>query len=313
MPAFNRRISLNLRRNLRLSLDVEGEFPNPRGIADRLLGRKRPQTARTEEPAPVGPMPVPKAGLPPEEVRARISSVENWYHQIEVAPGVVTPGINPSANQLAAMEVPDDLSGKRVLDVGARDGYFSFVAEARGAEVLAIDSVAPNLTGFDTAAGLLGSPVEYRTMNVYDVVPEAVGSFDAIFFLGVLYHLRDPMLALDRLWSVARPEARIWVESHTIDRGFVDPETKQKKRLSELAPKLAGVPMAQFYPGDQLGGSVANWWGPNLAGLEAMVRSAGFEVERSRLVGGRGLVVGRRVDDPETLYFRDYDRGTVTS
>ena len=121
------------------------------------------------------------------------------------------------------------------------------------------------------------------------------------------------MLALDRLWSVAKPGATIWVESHTIDRGFVDPGTNQKRSLSEVAPKLVDVPMAQFYPGDQLGGSVANWWGPNLAGLEAMVRSAGFEVERSRLVGGRGLVVGRRVEDPQTLYFRDYDRGTVTS
>ncbi|HET7478276.1 MAG TPA: methyltransferase domain-containing protein, partial [Rubrobacteraceae bacterium] len=293
MPAFKRRLSLKLRRNLRLSLDVEGELPDLRNVANRLKGGKPAPASGTArrgaEPRPTGPMPTPNTQLSSEDVRVEISKVEHWYHQIEVSPGITTPGVNPSANQLAAMEVPADLSGMRVLDVGARDGYFSFVAEARGAEVLAIDAVAPNLTGFDTAAGLLGSSVEYRTMNVYDVSPEEVGRFDAVFFLGVLYHLRDPMLALDRLWSVAKPGATIWVESHTIDRGFVDPETKEVRDLSEVAPNLAGVPMAQFYPGDQLGGSVANWWGPNLAGLEAMVRSAGFEVQRSRLVGGRGL------------------------
>ena len=209
------------------------------------------------------------------------------------------------------MGLPECLDGKRVLDVGARDGYFSYVAEQRGAEVLAIDSVAPHLTGFSTASSLVGSSVEYRTINVYNVCPENVGTFDVILFLGVLYHLRDPMLALDRLWEVARPEATIWVESHVIDRHLVDPATGEFRHLASVAPDLVNVPIAQFYPKRTLSGDHSNWWGPNLAGLKAMVESAGFEVIWSRLFGGRGLVVGRKTEDAETIYFRNLDRGVV--
>lgn len=209
------------------------------------------------------------------------------------------------------MELPERLDGKRVLDVGARDGFFSFVAEKRGAEVLAIDSMAPHLTGFATASSLLGSSVEYRTMNVYNARPENVGTFDAILFLGVLYHLRDPMLALDRLWEVARPGATIWVESHVIDRHLLDPTTGEFRVLASVAPDLVDVPIAQFYPKRTLSEDYSNWWGPNLAGLRAMVESAGFEVTRSRPVGGRGLVVGRKTEDAETTFFRNLDRGVV--
>jgi tRNA (mo5U34)-methyltransferase len=207
--------------------------------------------------------------------------------------------------------LPERLDGKRVLDVGARDGFFSFVAEKRGAEVLAIDSMAPHLTGFAAASSLLGSSVEYRTMNVYNVRPENVGTFDAILFLGVLYHLRDPMLALDRLWEVARPGATIWVESHVIDRRLLDPKSGEFQALASVAPDLVNVPIAQFYPKRTLSEDYSNWWGPNLAGLRAMVESAGFEVTRSRPVGGRGLVVGRKTEDAETTFFRNLDRGVV--
>lgn len=210
------------------------------------------------------------------------------------------------------MDLPERLDGRRVLDIGARDGFFSFVAEARGADVLAIDSMAPHLTGFSTAASLLSSSVEYRTLNVYDVQPERVGMFDIILFLGVLYHLRDPMLALDRLWAVARPEATIWVESHIIDDNLTHPETREQLKLASVAPGLVDVPMAQFYPGDLLAGDGSNWWGPNLAGLRAMVESAGFETIRSRPRGGRGLVVARKVEDDHTNFLRNLDRGVVT-
>lgn len=209
------------------------------------------------------------------------------------------------------MDVPERLDNMRVLDVGARDGYFSFVAESRGAEVLAIDSMAPHLTGFATASSLLGSSVEYKTLNVYDLNQEEVGTFDAIFFLGVLYHLRDPMLALDRLWAVAQPGATIWVESHVIDRKLLDPKTGEFRDLESLSPELLDLPLAQFFPKDTLSGDWSNWWGPNLAGLRAMVEAAGFETIRSQLLGGRGLIIARRSDDDRTTFFRDFDRRVV--
>jgi tRNA (mo5U34)-methyltransferase len=247
--------------------------------------------------------------LSPEEVQARIASVDHWYHQIEVAPDVITPGLHNSKAALESLELPESMKDKRVLDVGARDGFFSFAAEARGAEVLAIDSVArEHLRGFSVASTLLGSKVEYRTVNVYNLSPKRVGTFDAIFFLGVLYHLRDPMLALDRLWEVARPGATIWVESHTIDNGLVNPETGVLDALSSVAPALTKIPIAQFYPRRMLGSNFTNWWGPNLAGLEAMVEASGFKVGRSRTIGSRGLVVATREEDTETSFYRRFDR-----
>lgn len=247
-----------------------------------------------------------------EEAREAIARIKHWYHPIEVAPGVVTPGAHNTDDTLAAMEVPERLDGMRLLDVGARDGFFSFTAEERGAEVLAIDSMAPHLTGFSTAASLLGSSVECRALNVYDLAPDQVGTFDLIFFLGVLYHLRDPMLALDRLWAVARPEATMWVDSHVIDRNLTHPDTGGSLELASVAPDLVDVPIAQFYPRDLLSGDDSNWWGPNLAGLRAMIESAGFKVLRSRLFGRRGLVVATKVEDERTNYFREFDRGVLT-
>jgi tRNA (mo5U34)-methyltransferase len=269
-------------------------------MRERLFGRQTSRRGPTAEE------------LSPEEIREEVAAVEHWYHHIEVAPGVVTPGVHDSPAGLRFLKLPENLEGKRVLDVGARDGFFSFEAEKRGAEVLAIEAVArEHLKGFDTAASLLGSRVEMRTINVYDLSPEEVGTFDVILFLGVLYHLRDPMLALDRLWGVAKPGALVWVESHTIDRGFVDPRTDALGALADVAPALVDVPIAQFYPRRMLG-NPSNWWGPNLAGLRAMVEAAGFGVERSEILGSRGLVVARRAEDPEAGFWREFDRARET-
>lgn len=309
MSAFKNRTTLELGRNIRLSLQVEGDLTGIANRFDRLKSRLGIMPKSPKSPVHAKPAPVSSA----DEARRAISEVENWYHRIEVAPGVVTPGVHNSDTALEAMEVPDRLDGVRLLDVGARDGYFSFAAEARGAEVLAIDSVAPeHLSAFATARALLGSSVDYRTINVYNLDPNKVGTFDAIFFLGVLYHLRDPMLALDRLWAVARPGATIWVESHTIDHGLVDPATGEYSKLESAAPELVDVPIAQFYPKDVLAGNDTNWWGPNLAGLRAMVEAAGFEVTRSRLIGSRGLVVARKTEDDQTTFFRNFDRAEMT-
>jgi tRNA (mo5U34)-methyltransferase len=234
----------------------------------RLFGRQTSRRGPTAEE------------LSPEEIREEVAAVEHWYHRIAVAPGIVTPGLHDSPAALRSMRLPERMDGMRVLDVGARDGFFSFLAEERGARVLAVDAVALDLLeGFLVASRLRGSSVEYRTMNVYNVSPAKVGTFDAIFLLGVLYHLRDPMLALDRLWEVAKPGATIWVESHTIDHGLLVPKTGELRSLESVAPALTDLPIAQFYPRDTLGNNVTNWWGPNLAGLKAMVEAAGFRVE----------------------------------
>lgn len=211
-----------------------------------------------------------------EEIRAEIGKVARWRHSIEVAPGITTPGSQDSHKLLSLLALPDDLSGKRVLDVGASDGFYSFACDARGADVVAIDIRPAEGSGFAVARKLLNSSVEYRQLDVYDVLPETLGYFDVVLFLGVLYHLRHPMLGLDRLAAVCRPGARIWIETVVMD-GDIPP---LGKTLPEVAPELTDVPIAQFYPTDELHAVHSNWWGPNVAGLKAMVEAAGFLIER---------------------------------
>ena len=244
-----------------------------------------------------------------DEVHRRIAMHPHWYHRIEVAPGIVTPGVNASPEVLATLELPEDCSGLRALDIGARDGFFSFELERRGADVLALDYMAATDTGFAIASELIGSKVEYRVGNVYDLTPEEFGTFDIVLFLGVLYHLRNPLLALDRVRSVS--SGSMWIESHVIDQALLDPATGNFEQLGAVAPALADRPIMQFYPRDALNADATNYWAPNMACLLAMLDEANFTVERSFLNGTRGVAVCRVAHDASIEHFRAIESSTV--
>ncbi len=110
--------------------------------------------------------------LDPSAVRAKIAAVPHWFHIIEVAPGVFTPGAYDCRVLFNMLDLPRDLSGRRVLDVGARDGYYSFELEKRGADVLAVDYIPANETGFATLKEIFGSKVNYLHANLLDLRPE---------------------------------------------------------------------------------------------------------------------------------------------
>jgi tRNA (mo5U34)-methyltransferase len=191
-----------------------------------------------------------------------------------------------------------------VLDIGARDGYFSFECERRGAEVVAIDSMAEE-TGFEIVKELLGSKVELRRLNVYDLAPEELGTFDLVLFLGVLYHLRDPMLALDKISDVSRD--KLILETQAIDDALlVGPG--QFKRLAEISPELESIPLMQFYPGRSLNDDPTNVWAPNQAALRAMLGESGFAVDRELRIGQRALAFAHRTEDAMRDYWRHRDR-----
>jgi tRNA (mo5U34)-methyltransferase len=184
-----------------------------------------------------------------------------WWHRIDLGHGITTPGRDDSATKLAQLKLPKSLQGLSVLDIGAWDGFFSYECERRGAKrVVALDKVVWELPwagkrGFELARRALASKVEDVEMEVLDISPERVGVFDLVLFLGVLYHMRHPLLALERVASVVGKQ--LIVETH-VDMNEID------------RPALA------FYPEDELSNDCTNWFGPNRAAVEAMLRVVGF-------------------------------------
>src|SRR5579885_955306 len=120
-----------------------------------------------------------------------------WWHTIDLGNGIITPGIDKSATKLKRLGIPRDLSGLSVLDICAWDGFFSFEAERRGASrVMATDSFCwggeggGSKAGFELARRALKSKVQDMEIEVLDISPETVGTFDLVFLFGVLYHMR---------------------------------------------------------------------------------------------------------------------------
>ncbi|HKD07108.1 MAG TPA: methyltransferase domain-containing protein [Bryobacteraceae bacterium] len=203
-----------------------------------------------------------------------------WYHSIELPDGGVIEGHQSVENlrrRIAQFPLPDDLRGKRVLDIGAWDGWFSFEMERRGATVLAVDS-AKN-TRFLEARSLLGSRVEYRIADICRLTHRDVGTFDIVLFLGVLYHLKHPLLALENVCGMCRDIACI--------ESFV------------TESDLHAIPMMEFYETGELRGQLDNWSGPNASCLMAFCRAAGFaRVNFESALGERAHVTGYRQWSP---------------
>jgi tRNA (mo5U34)-methyltransferase len=197
-------------------------------------------------------------------LQKEVDGVPYWWHTIDLGHGVVTPGGSGDMSQLLnRLALPDDLRGKTVLDIGAWDGFYSFECERRGAaRVVASDLFAWRHTGtngkagFEVARRALGSHVEDMEIDVFEISPETVGMFDIVLFLGVLYHLQDPMRGLAHAASVTRE--LLVVETHV---DLLDLER----------------PAMAFYPGTELGGDATNWFGPNMAALFGMLKSLGLE------------------------------------
>ena len=215
-----------------------------------------------------------------------------WYHSMELAPGVVTPGEFDLRPHLAPHRLPDDLSGRRVIDVATFNGFWAFELERRGAEVVALDlSDADDLDwpaarrrperdhalgeGFAIAHELFDSGVERVEVSVYDVTPELVGTFDLVFCGSLLIHLKNQFLALERMRALLRPGGT-FVSSEPYDT------------MLSLLP----VPVARCRA--ELPGAPV-FWSPAIRTWAAMIRASGFSdvrrVARYTLSSPRGYSV----------------------
>jgi tRNA (mo5U34)-methyltransferase len=247
-----------------------------------------------------------------EHIKKLIASIPHWYHQIELAPGLVTPGAHRSKNVLDSLNslgLPLNCAGMRVLDLGARDGFFSFEMEKRQADVLAVDYTLPTVTGFSVVANILNSRVPYKVDNIYALSAEKYGKFDIVLCLGLIYHLRNPMLALDIIRSLCKPDALLFVESAIMTDLFY--------RLSDVLHRLMQIglgrriipdnTMWRFLPLGTLNNDGTNCWLPSLEGLKSALEAAEFRVLSSLKLGDRSIIAARVTSDSQIARFRHLD------
>ena len=195
----------------------------------------------------------------------RVAEIDYWYQTMYLGHGLLVDGNRDTFALLRLLRLPESLAGKTVLDVGSAEGFFSFECEARGAErVIALDhsQYRERHPAIGLLRGLFGSRIE---LLVGDVTQLDLSPADVTLFLGVLYHLQDPFLALRRLRQATREV--MYLESHVVNLSLPKIEP-----FGEDEP-----PIALFYERDELAGDASNWWGPNLSCLRRMLRAAGFE------------------------------------
>ncbi len=205
-------------------------------------------------------------------VRKEVDRVKHWRHKIELPDGVVTPGTQDTLQAPAYFKLPGDLRGKSVLDIGCSDGFYSFWCEKQGASrVLAVDNFSSVFVdspgGFHTAHKLLNSRVEFRQADLFDLDARETGRFDLVLCLGVLYHLRHPLLALERLAELCRDRLILETES----AGGIW-EAFRYRLLEERGAKR----VMEFHEDDGLYHDPTNWWTQSPACTAAMLRSSGF-------------------------------------
>ncbi len=222
-----------------------------------------------------------QSSLTREEIARQIAALAPWFHNLELAGIQTAPdhflGDYPAIKSKRFWHaVAPHLRGRSVLDIGCNAGFYSIAAMRAGAaRVLGIDSDPDYLAQARFAAEVSGLPIEYRQLSVYDV--GTLGErFDVVLFLGVLYHLRHPLLALDLIHEHAAGDLLVYqsmqrgsAETAAVDRDYDFWQTDHFDRPDY--PKLHFIEHA--YAGDP-----TNWWAPNRACSEAMLRSAGFEI-----------------------------------
>lgn len=243
----------------------------------------------------------------PADAQARVDAHEFWYHTMDLGPGVTTPGWFDLRHSLDLVPFPD-VTGKRCLDIGTFDGFYAFEMERRGAaEVVAVDvedhelwdwpadaraggpeairdpgmSGPPKGAGFRLAADLLGSKVQWRACNIYDLDPAELGTFDVVVCGTLLLHLQNPVKALEAVRSVcdgvffSSEQLEVWLT--VLGRG------------RPLA-KLRGT------------GRTCQWWLYNSAAHQQLLWSAGFEtIEKSPFYINRFNVHPKTRRTPKTL------------
>jgi SAM-dependent methyltransferase len=223
-----------------------------------------------------------------------------WHQKWQLFRDVYTPGANPIQAMCDDFHLPQDLSGKRVLDIGAWNGCLSFECERRNArEIVALSPEDPDITGFNKLHGILQSEkVRYVRGTVYDLNPRKLGYFDIVLFCGVLYHLRYPLLGIDNIRRVCQGD--VYIETVISDSQLLllHHGRLAKMEMKKVSRNLVKASLWQFYRKDEMDADPSNWFGPNSMAVIQAFESAGFRTQRVASTGGRASFHGKLKDGP---------------
>jgi tRNA (mo5U34)-methyltransferase len=221
------------------------------------------------------------AALSPNEIKRQVEALGPWFHNLDLNGVRTAPehflGDYPTVKwSRFANAIPGDLSGCSVLDIGCNAGFYAMQMKRRGAKrVVGIDTVDEYLAQARFAAGVNGLEIEFRKLSVYDV-GALRERFDLVVFMGVLYHLRHPLLALDLVHEHAASDLLLF---QSMQRGSDEVEALETNYdfwNVDLFDRPA-FPRLHFVE-RRYADDPTNWWIPNRACVEAMLRSSGFQM-----------------------------------
>ncbi|HEY0418150.1 MAG TPA: TIGR04290 family methyltransferase, partial [Acetobacteraceae bacterium] len=224
---------------------------------------------------------IPESGWTRERIRQNVARLGPWFHNMDLRGVQTAPehflGDYPAVKWRSfADALPADLTGKTVLDIGCNGGFYSMEMKRRGAaRVLGIDHDEDYLNQARFAAEVEGLDIEFRNLDVYDI--GALGErFDIVFFIGVLYHLRHPLLALDLIWEHVAADLLVF---QSLQRGSpAEMPVREDYEFNETGHfDEPGYPKMHFIE-HSYSHDCTNWWAPNRACAAAMLRSAGFAI-----------------------------------
>ena len=216
----------------------------------------------------------------PISLEQKIGELGEWFHNINLHGVWTAPrhflGDYPNVKwKRIAPALPSDLKGASVLDIGCNGGFFSIEMKRRGADrVLAVDVDERYLAQARFAAETLNAEIEFQKLSVYEI-DSIPGQFDYVFFMGLLYHLRYPLYALDKVIKKVRGK----LVFQTMLRGSAETQ-KWEENYDFWDNSIFSSPAfpQMYFIEDRYANDYTNWWIPNRAAAEAMLRSSGTEI-----------------------------------
>ncbi len=213
------------------------------------------------------------------ELEERVRALGPWFHNLDLA-GVATAPDHPLGNFLEEIwshverQIPADMTGMTVLDIGCNAGFYSQRLARRGATVLGLDHDERYLAQARFAAEVNGLGIEYRGLDVYNL-DQLTGRFDYVLFMGVFYHLRYPLYGLDK---VVRHVGKRLIFQSMIRGPRTSLSVPADAPITERSMfERPGFP-AMYFVENRYAGDPTNWWVPNENGMAAMLRSAGLTI-----------------------------------